>query len=85
MTPLGHASILPLAIGLTVVAAVLPFALRKATRSNKKRSKGIGAFGWALLFLSSGRMPPPPPESQIEQDLRARDAGTPSAGRDHDS
>ena len=51
------------------VAIVLLFALariRKRSRRNVKPS--VGAFGWALLFLSSGRMPPPPPQSQIEQE-----------------
>lgn len=85
MVHAAHASILPLAIGLTAAALLLPFALRKARPSHRKRSKGIGAFGWALLFLSSGRMPPPPPESQIEQDLNARNTSSSSAGKDHDA
>jgi hypothetical protein len=30
---------------------------------------GAVSVGWALLFLTSGRMPPPPPASQIEAEL----------------
>jgi hypothetical protein len=32
----------------------------------KRVRAASGAAGWALLFLSSGRVPPPPPDSQIE-------------------
>lgn len=77
-----HFSLLPIAIGLVVIVGLL-FAAYTRKDSDKKRSKGASAFGWALLFLTSGRMPPPPPESQIEQDLKARNNRGESAGEDH--
>jgi hypothetical protein len=46
--------------------------LKWITRKKPKRSPGVGMAGWALLFLSSGRMPPPPPQSQIEQEAGER-------------
>ena len=59
-----------LLVGLVVGAVILLlwFMVRVA-RSNKHRSPGIANAGWALLFLASGRMPPPPPASQIEAEL----------------
>jgi hypothetical protein len=75
-------SLLPIAVGLVVIAGLL-FAAHKRKHRHKKHSKGASAFGWALLFLTSGRMPPPPPESQIEQDLKARNNRSES-GADHD-
>lgn len=59
-----------LIIGVNVAAviALLWFMVRSA-RSNKKRSPGLSNMGWAFLFLTSGRMPPPPPASQIEAEL----------------
>jgi hypothetical protein len=41
----------------------------RSARSNKRRSSGAANLGWALLFLTSGRMPPPPSASQIEAEL----------------
>jgi hypothetical protein len=76
-------SILPFVIG-SIAVGIIALGFRKAKRRHKRRSKGISAFGWALLFLSSGRMPPPPPESQIEQDLSARNNRSQSAGTDHE-
>jgi hypothetical protein len=40
-----------------------------AMRGAKDSPPGAGALGWALLFLSSGRMPPPPPASVIQLEL----------------
>jgi hypothetical protein len=59
-----------LIIGVIVAAVIglLWFMVRSA-RSNKKRSPGLANMGWAFLFLSSGRMPPPPPASQVEAEL----------------
>ncbi len=61
---------------IVVIAAALVLALlrvgRRAMRSAKHGSLGIGAIGWALLFLTSGRMPPPPPQSQIEIDIAGK-------------
>lgn len=68
----AHFSFVPIAIGVMVIGAlVLVASQRKHCR--KKSSKGVSTIGWALLFLTSGRMPPPPPASQIEQDLKSRD------------
>jgi hypothetical protein len=71
MSNSAHLSLLPVAIGLVVIGGLL-LAVHKGERRHKKHSKGWSAFGWALLFLTSGRMPPPPPESQIEQEHQAR-------------
>jgi hypothetical protein len=38
-------------------------------RRARRGAPGVSSVGWALLFLTSGRMPPPPPESQIEAEL----------------
>jgi hypothetical protein len=55
--------VLGLALGLL---GLLIWGSRRAAR--KPRSWASGA-GWALLFFTSGRMPPPPPASQIEAEL----------------
>ena len=57
-------------IGL-IIGAVVVFVWRRggAFRGNARRRSGIAHTGWALLFLTSGRMPPPPPESQVEAEL----------------
>ena len=57
---------------VTVLVLLLIRAGGYALRSAKRSSAGIGAIGWALLFLTSGRMPPPPPASQIEVDLAGK-------------
>lgn len=51
-----------------IVGAVagLLWLMARATRSKARRPAWVGAAGWAMLFLTSGRMPPPPPASQIE-------------------
>jgi len=79
-----HPSAVPLIVGLLVLIAWFTLMFRKPGSPDAKRSKGWSAIGWALLFMTSGRMPPPPPESQIEQDLKARDNRSQSAGNDHD-
>jgi hypothetical protein len=79
----AHFSLLPIAIGIVVTVGLLFAAYMRKDR-HKTHSKGASAFGWMLLFLTSGRMPPPPPESQIEQDLQARNNRSESAGEDHD-
>jgi hypothetical protein len=83
----AHSSLLPLAIGLGSILALilgLLFDAYKRKHRHKSRSTGASAFGWMLLFLTSGRIPPPPPESQIEQDLQARNNRNESAGEDHE-
>lgn len=56
-----------LILGLVFVSLWL--LLRAARRSAKKPKSWASSTGWALLFLTSGRMPPPPPASQIEAEL----------------
>jgi hypothetical protein len=42
------------------------YLMGSARRARRRGSAGGRNFGWALLFLASGRMPPPPLETQIE-------------------
>lgn len=60
-----------IAIGTALVLLALRLG-RHAIRSAKRSTPGTSAVGWALLFLTSGRMPPPPPASQIEVDLAGK-------------
>jgi hypothetical protein len=60
-----NSALLALAVSCAVI--LLVYGAVRAVRSAKQRSSGVGALGWALLFLTSGRMPPPPPASQIEE------------------
>jgi hypothetical protein len=56
--------------GAVVGAVIGLLALMvRASRNNARRPPWVSAAGWAMLFLSSGRMPPPPPASQIELDM----------------
>ena len=60
------------------VLLLLAWVVRRA-RGAKRRPSWVGNAGWALLFLTSGRMPPPPPETQIEVELNGekdRNAGS---------
>ena len=82
MSHSAHLSLLPIAIGLVVIGGLL-LAVHTGQRRHKKPSKGWSAFGWALLFLTSGRMPPPP-ESQIEQEHQARKNRSESTEDNHD-
>jgi len=59
-----HSALVALAVSCAVI--LLIYGAVRALRSAKHRSPGVGAVGWAMLFLTSGRMPPPPPDSQIE-------------------
>ncbi len=64
----------PWAVLVLVAGLIVGIAIWRRWRSRgspRKRPVGAG-FGWALLFLSSGRMPPPPPQSQIEQEAGER-------------
>lgn len=63
------------AIGVTVATALVLVIFRFAARlmsGAKRSSRGVGALTWALLFLTSGRMPPPPPATQIEVDVAGK-------------
>ena len=52
-------------VGLVLAVLLIPFFKKTPV----KRRPSSGGLGWALLFLMSGRMPPPPPASQIEVEL----------------
>ncbi len=67
-TKMSSALIRSLLDVLSACAVVLILAISAVRLVGKaKRSPtGAGAVGWALLFLGFGRMPPPPPASQIE-------------------
>jgi hypothetical protein len=58
----------PVFLGILFLAVVslAIYIMGSARRVREHRSVGGSHFGWALLFLTSGRMPPPPPETQIE-------------------
>jgi hypothetical protein len=62
---------LPIVLGVVFVMAVLLaiYVRGGASRVARRRSPGTSNLGWALLFLTSGRMPPPPPAAQIEAEL----------------
>jgi hypothetical protein len=55
----------PAVLGVLFLAAVFLAIHIKGGARKKRRPGGSSHFGWALLFLASGRMPPPP-ETQIE-------------------
>jgi len=55
------------ALAVSCAVILLIYGAFRAVRRAKHRSSGVGAVGWAMLFLTSGRMPPPPPASQIEE------------------
>ena len=54
------------ALAAMAVAALLISVVSRSMRAARRGIPGASGLGWALLFLSSGRMPPPPPETQIE-------------------
>jgi len=58
----------PVILGILFLAVVCLaiYVMGSAGRARKRGSPGGSHLGWALLFLTSGRMPPPPPETQIE-------------------
>jgi hypothetical protein len=59
---------LPIILGIVFLAAVSlsVYVMGSARRAGRRGSRSGSQFGWALLFLASGRMPPPPLETQIE-------------------
>lgn len=69
---------------LGVAAVILLAMLLRASRRATRQSSRMGGIGWALLFLTSGRMPPPPPESQIEAELNGEKDRNASQGADPD-
>ena len=64
----SHLEILAWTVGVGLLALTIRCAA-SAMCAAKRPVPGAGAVGWALLFLTSGRMPPPPPESQIEAEF----------------
>jgi hypothetical protein len=62
---------LPVILGILFLAvvALAIYIMGSARRAKGRPSVGGSHFGWALLFLASGRIPPPPPETQIEAEL----------------
>ena len=67
--------IIQFAVIVSIATALVLLLIRAgsgAIRSAKRSPAGVRAIGWALLFLTSGRMPPPPPASQIEVDLAGK-------------
>ncbi|HET9864832.1 MAG TPA: hypothetical protein VFP37_15420 [Steroidobacteraceae bacterium] len=56
-----------MALFVSTVVLLLIYGAIRSARSAKRKPSGAGAVGWAMLFLTFGRMPPPPPASQIEE------------------
>ncbi|HKE97187.1 MAG TPA: hypothetical protein VKB34_22950 [Povalibacter sp.] len=54
---------------LALSGVAITLAAHWLSRSNRSKRTGLGSLGWVMLFLSSGRMPPPPPQSQIEAEV----------------
>lgn len=52
-----------------VAVAIVALRRRRNGMPHKRKKPSVGGFAWALMFLGSGRMPPPPPRSQIEQEV----------------
>ena len=67
----------PAILGILFLAVALLAIRIKGGATKKRGSRGSSHFGWALLFLASGRMPPPPPETQIEAEANTeKDRGS---------
>ncbi len=63
-------------LALTALIAVLLglaiLLFTRAIRWSRKGSPAAAFIGWALLFLSAGMNPQPPPQEQVEQANRQR-------------
>jgi hypothetical protein len=59
-------------LGVAAMALLAIYLAVRTVGAVKKKSTGAGAVGWALLFLAFGRMPPPPPASQIELEVASK-------------
>ena len=66
MNPLTQYSLTVLAV--TIAFFIVAALVVKAMRWARNRPPALGGVFWAAMFLSSGRMPPPPPQTQIEQE-----------------
>lgn len=77
---------LPILLGAAFIAivALAIYVMGGPARVAKGRSEGARHLGWALLFLTSGRVPPPPPDTQIELELNGeKDRGASDPLRDY--
>lgn len=59
-------------LGTVAMALLAIFLAVRMVGAAKKKPTGAGAVGWALLFLGFGRMPPPPPASQVELEVDSK-------------
>jgi len=66
------ATFIVVVIAITILIVALIELGRRGLGAARRRRSGVSALGWALLFLTSGRMPPPPPASQIELDISGK-------------
>jgi hypothetical protein len=67
----------PAILGVLFLVAIFLAIYIKRGAKKKRGPAGGSHFGWALLFLASGRMPPPPPETQIEAEANTeKDRGS---------
>jgi len=64
--------ICPDGIGRNALVFVIIRLGARALHTAQRSPAGVGVTGWALLSLTSGRMPPLPPASQIELDVAER-------------
>jgi hypothetical protein len=64
----------PIILGVLFLAVILLaiYLMGSAKRAREGKSSGGSHLGWALLFLSTGRVPPPPLETQIEAELNTK-------------
>jgi len=67
------------AVVATFVVVLLAFLLMRRAR---RGVPGAQSFGWALLFLTSGRMPSLQPASQIEAELNTEKDRLVGRGKD---
>ena len=58
--------------GATAAIVVIGLLIGRSMRWAKNRPPSITSAAWALLFFTSGRMPPPPPKTQIEQETQTK-------------
>lgn len=69
---MGIAEFILLLVGLAALTLVVLAMLVRAVRWSKKGSPGATFIGWALLLLSAGINPQPPPQEQVEDANRQK-------------
>ena len=57
---------------VTTLAWIIIYLAIRSVRSAKRSPPWAGAIGWALMFLSVGRIPLPPPTTQIEENIAGK-------------